>query len=153
MIGHYGKIPDIENPTTPTPWQMIYFAYGSNLNLDRMRERCSSARFLFKARLNGYRLVFARYSTTDCSGSADIIYNPPAEVWGVVYHIHDDQRTELDVAEGVDLGSRKQFTLNAEREGERSQRVMALAYVVVDKGDLQLKPSAAYKTMMVDGAI
>ncbi len=132
---------------------MIYFAYGSNMNFDRMQERCSSARFLFKAKLNGYRLVFARYSTTDCSGSADIIYNPPAAVWGVVYHIHDDQRAELDAAEGVDVGCRKQFTVNADRDGKRSQRLKALAYVVVDKEDPHLKPSAAYKQLMVDGAI
>src|SRR5258708_8429083 len=118
MIGHYGKIPDIENPTTPTPWQMIYFAYGSNLNLDRMRERCSSARFLFKARLNGYRLVFARYSTTDCSGSADIIYNPPAEVWGAVYHTHPDHRPDLYIPQLCTLPSRHHSTLHTHPESD-----------------------------------
>ncbi len=37
---------------------MIYFVYGSNMNWDRMHEHCPSARFLFKAKLKGFRLDF-----------------------------------------------------------------------------------------------
>ncbi|RYD04204.1 hypothetical protein N752_15275 [Desulforamulus aquiferis] len=39
----------------------LYFAYGANLNPDRMyQERCPGSHFLCRAVLEGYRLVFNR---------------------------------------------------------------------------------------------
>ena len=52
---------------------MIYFAYGSNMDEARMRQRCSSARFLFKAKLPNFRLAFTRFSRTNGCGAADIL--------------------------------------------------------------------------------
>jgi len=59
---------------------MIYFGYSSNMDETRMRERCPSARFLFKAKLAGFRLAFTRSSTTNRCGVADILSDPPAAV-------------------------------------------------------------------------
>lgn len=39
---------------------MLYFAYGSNMNWDRMKDRCSSACFVGIATLEGYKLAFTR---------------------------------------------------------------------------------------------
>jgi len=44
---------------------MLYFAFGSNMDWSRMRERCPSARFIFNAKLNGFRLDFTRYSCNE----------------------------------------------------------------------------------------
>jgi gamma-glutamylcyclotransferase (GGCT)/AIG2-like uncharacterized protein YtfP len=132
---------------------MLYFAYGSNLNLDRIRDRCSSARFLFIARLDGFRLDFTRFSTNNSCGAADIVHDPPASVWGVVYHINDEQSLALDKAEGVGVGAYKYFTVDVHPEGDRAQRIKALTYVVVNKEDARPKPSAAYKELIVAGAM
>lgn len=35
-----------------------YLAYGSNLNLEQMKQRCPSSRVIGKAKLEGYRLAF-----------------------------------------------------------------------------------------------
>lgn len=131
---------------------MIYFAYGSNMNWERMQERCPSARFLFAARLDGFRLDFTRYSRNNRCGAADIIYDPPAQMWGVVFHIKDEQKPKLDAAEGVGVGAYKEFTVDVHPEGDRAQRIKALTYVVVNKEDPRPKPSVAYKQLMVDGA-
>src|SRR6185503_11367766 len=124
---------------------MIYFAYGSNMNWDRMRERCPSARSLFKARPNGFRLDFTRYSTSNRCGSADIVVDPPSTVWGVVYHIKDEQKPALDRAEGVVSRAYEPFNVDVHPDGDRAQRIKALTYVVVIKEDPRPKPSPTYK--------
>lgn len=131
---------------------MLYFAYGSNMNWDRLRDRCPSARFLFAARLDGFRLDFTRYSRNNRCGAADIIYDPPGQVWGVVFHIKDEQKGALDKAEGVSVGAYQQFAVDVHPDGDRAQRIKALTYVVVNKEDPRPKPSASYKQLMVDGA-
>ena len=42
---------------------MLYFAYGSNMLFDQMRERCPSSTFVCAAALDGYRLAFTRKAT------------------------------------------------------------------------------------------
>lgn len=131
---------------------MIYFTYGSNMNWDRIHDRCPSARFLFIASLNGFRLDFTRYSTSNRCGSADIVHDPPAHVWGVVFHIKDEQKAKLDAAEGVGVGAYKRLTVDVHPDGDRAQCIKALTYVVANKEDPRPKPSVAYKKLMVDGA-
>jgi len=131
---------------------MLYFAYGSNMDLTRMRNRCPSARFIFIAKANGFRLDFTRYSTTNRCGVADLVFDPPSSVWGVVYHILDEDIPALDKAEGVGVGAYKHFTVDVHPDGQRSQRISVPTYVVVTKEDPKPKPSAVYKAMIVDGA-
>ena len=131
---------------------MIYFAYGSNMHEARMRERCPSARFLFTARLPGFRLAFTRYSTTNRCGAADIIPQASAEVWGVVYHIKDEHRAALDRAEGVPVRAYEPFAVDVHPDGDRAQLIKALTFVVTTKEDPPPKPNAKYKERIVKGA-
>ena len=132
---------------------MIYFAYGSNMDEIRMRERCPSARFLFKAKLAGFRLAFTRSSTTNRCGVADILSDPPAAVWGVVYHIKDEHKAALEKAEGVPVRAYEPFTVEVHPDGDGAQRIKATTYVVVTKEDPRPRPSPAYRQYIVDGAI
>jgi cation transport regulator ChaC len=132
---------------------MIYFAYGSNMDEARMRQRCSSARFLFKAKLPNFRLAFTRFSRTNGCGAADILPEGCEAVWGVVYHIKDEQRGALEKAEGVPVGAYKPFTADVHPDGDRAQRIKAATYVVVTKENPCPKPSPAYKEHLVNGAI
>ena len=38
---------------------MNIFCYGSNMNTERITERCSSSRFISRAKVNGWKLLFA----------------------------------------------------------------------------------------------
>jgi len=42
--------------------RLLYFAYGSNLDADQMRERCPGGLVRFRARLQAYQLGFTHYS-------------------------------------------------------------------------------------------
>jgi gamma-glutamylcyclotransferase len=75
---------------------MLYFAYGSNMQLDQIRERCPSATFVGKATLEGYRLAFTRKAKGHWRGFgiADVVRMEGGRVWGVVFQI-----------DGIDIGA------------------------------------------------
>ncbi|WP_421695108.1 gamma-glutamylcyclotransferase family protein [Aestuariivirga sp.] len=81
---------------------MLYFAYGSNMSRAQMRERCPSHECLGSAVLKDYALCFPRSSPVRLCGVAGIIERPGAEVWGVVYRMHDEDIAALDRREGYD---------------------------------------------------
>ncbi|MEM7007747.1 MAG: gamma-glutamylcyclotransferase family protein [Thermodesulfobacteriota bacterium] len=64
---------------------VLYFAYGSNMNPERMRERGAA----FYSRTNlifpGYRLVFNKIVKTPDAGAANIVRDEKAYVQGVLY--------------------------------------------------------------------
>ena len=72
-----------------------YFAYGSNLKLERLRSRIESARFVTRARLAGFRLAMDK-SGRDGSGKANLQRDRQAHVWGVVYAIDRSHWARLD---------------------------------------------------------
>ena len=45
---------------------MLYFAYGSNLNIFQMKRRCKDSKFLKKIKLKDFRLTFrSKYREAD----------------------------------------------------------------------------------------
>jgi hypothetical protein len=75
-----------------------YFAYGSNLDPDRMRHRCPSATPLGSARLDGWRLRIGR------RGVATIEQAASESTWGGLWGIANAEIGDLDAAEGVSIG-------------------------------------------------
>lgn len=75
-----------------------YFAYGSNLWLPQIRSRCSSARQVGVATLEGWRVVYDKPSS---DGSAKLNIRPEAgnSTAGVVYEIDETERQALDESE------------------------------------------------------
>jgi len=76
----------------------LYFAYGSNLKLSRMRERVSSARPEGVALLVGYRLAFDKRGA-DGSGKANLRPDPTGRVWGALYSLDVSHWPDLDAHE------------------------------------------------------
>ncbi len=76
----------------------LYFAYGSNLVLTRMRERVASARVLTTGQIAGYRLALDKRGA-DGSGKANLVHDPGSVVWGVVYCIDAADWAGLDAHE------------------------------------------------------
>ena len=80
----------------------LYFAYGSNMSRQQMRERCPDHECLGKAVLKDHALCFPRHSTIRNCGVAGLVERTGAEVWGVVYRLHDEDLAALDRREGFD---------------------------------------------------
>ena len=73
---------------------MLYFAYGSNLNLFQMKRRCKDSVFIKKYELKGYRLNFrSKYR------AADIEPKKNSFVPGALFEISKSDEKKLDVYE------------------------------------------------------
>lgn len=89
-----------------------YFAYGSNLSMKQMKERCPSVRFLSKAVLPRYQLVFALRSKRWGGGVAGIVPEPAEQVEGIVYQICKEDLERLDEFEGTAKGQYSRGKVN-----------------------------------------
>ena len=131
---------------------IAYFAFGSNMLLERLKRRVPSAHALGIATLGGYALRFNKLSK-DGSGKANIVpsADPRAVVYGVLYHLDDDERPRLDKAEGLGNGYQVRH-LRVRRNGAESEEDV-FAYVAAP-GAIHddLPPFQWYKNMVIDGA-
>jgi gamma-glutamylcyclotransferase (GGCT)/AIG2-like uncharacterized protein YtfP len=76
----------------------LYFAYGSNLSPERMRERVPSARTEGPARLRGWRLALDKRGA-DGSGKANLREDASTAVWGALYSLDPGDWPRLDAFE------------------------------------------------------
>lgn len=99
---------------------MIYFAYGSNLNVAQMRNRCPRAVPLGNFYLHNSRLVFR--------GVADCIYMPGAVCPGGIWSITSECEKALDRYEG--------FKPNAPGQGLYCKEIIEIQN---DDGDIDME--------------
>lgn len=135
---------------------MIYFAYGSNMNLGQMIGRCPETRALGVARLVDYRLCFPRFSRTHQCASASVEPYPGSAVFGVLYDVSENDLPVLHYHEGYDPHGPAELNRHTFREVTvlrlgGSQKVKAMTYFAVPDGTTA-RPSAAYRQLMIDGA-
>ncbi len=80
----------------------LYFAYGSNLCLPRIRKRAPSATPIAIGCLPGYQILFHKRSV-DGSGKCTIQYNASDEdlVFGALYLMDADEKLAMDEVEGA----------------------------------------------------
>jgi len=131
---------------------MLYFAYGSNMDWPRMRERCANAQFLLKSLLPDWELLFTRTSRKLKCGTADVLPSPGNSVWGVVYHVDAEDRRKLDAKEGVGIGAYRPENIRVYAEGDKSRPMDVFTYVVCAKESPRPKPSRLYLDHLLDGA-
>jgi gamma-glutamylcyclotransferase (GGCT)/AIG2-like uncharacterized protein YtfP len=73
---------------------MLYFAYGSNLNLFQMKRRCKDSIFLKKINLEDFRLTFrSKYRAADIEPKKNSI------VPGGLFEISKSDEKKLDIYE------------------------------------------------------
>ena len=83
---------------------MLYFAYGSNLNLFQMKRRCKDSVFVKKYELKGYRLNFrSKYRAADIEKSKNSI------VPGALFEISKSDEKKLDVYEDYPILYKKLY--------------------------------------------
>lgn len=129
---------------------MNYFAYGSNMLVERLRRRVPSARVLTVASLPGHVLRFHKRST-DGSGKCNAFEssNPEHEVYGVVFEIDEAEKDRLDKAEAVGRGySEVTVQLSSPNGNLTAFTYMADPNFIDDS----LHPYTWYKEFVVQGA-
>lgn len=117
----------------------LYFAYGSNLNIEQMLRRCPRAKPLSKMMLRDSALVFR--------GVADSIFEKGSTCPGGLWKITPACERALDVYEGIASGLyRKEYvTLDAPVDGERQM----MLYVMNSDGIMP--PSQGYLNTIIEG--
>ena len=121
---------------------MLYFAYGSNLNHQQMKNRCSGARYIKKHTLNGYKLCFSHKTNHSVYGHANIIKNKKSKVNGALWNITKNDEIELDGYEGVDYNyyQKEYFTFKGKK-----------ILVYVQKVYYLQKPNSTYLHTIIEG--
>ena len=83
---------------------MLYFAYGSNLNLFQMKRRCKDSVFIKKYELKGYKLNFrSKYRAADIEKSKNSL------VPGALFEISKSDEKKLDVYEDYPILYKKLY--------------------------------------------
>ncbi len=130
---------------------MKIFAYGSNMNLNRLKKRVPSATKVCNASLEGYRFSFNKRSN-DGSGKGNIQQtNIDGDiVVGVVFEIDEKEKPALDAVEGLGNGYNQTVIDLLDESGEpfQAQVYVADATAVDDN----LLPYDWYKEFVVTGA-
>ncbi len=95
---------------------MLYFSYGSNLHIPRMRQRCPGAAPVERAWLPNHKLVFR--TRGGGSGVATVVPADGRRVPGGVWRITEADLEALDRYEGLpSLYCREIVTVECERRG------------------------------------
>src|SRR3990167_8353213 len=121
----------------------LYFAYGSNMAIERLRARVTSAELICVAALVGHTLKFHKPSKKDSSGKCDAAYTggPEDRVIGALYSLQTNQLPELDRFEGCGYGyERKTVSVNSP-----SDEVFNAETYIATNVDPHLRPLDWYK--------
>ena len=135
-----------ENFKKPTG-TLLYFAYGSNMNLNQMAFRCPDAEVVDTVRLEGYRLAFCMNGGGN--GVATILPEEGSYVDGVLWRISERDERHLDHYEGFPYLYGKEPVVVIDQDGIRHE-IMAYTMNSPYK-DTPAMPSKAYLEGILNG--
>jgi len=116
---------------------MLYFAYGSNLNLFQMKRRCKDSVFLKKYELKGYRLNFrSKYRAADIERSKNSL------VPGALFEISKSDEKKLDVYEDYPILYKKLYFTYYNKT--------VMTYIMVNKTEFRY-PTERYLNVVKQG--
>ena len=116
---------------------MLYFAYGSNLNLFQMKRRCKDSVFLKKYELKGYKLNFrSKYRAADIEKSKNSI------VPGALFEISKSDEKKLDVYEDFPILYKKLYFTYYNKT--------VMTYIMVNKTEFRY-PTERYLNVVKQG--
>lgn len=99
----------------------LYFAYGSNMDIDQMAGRCPDAIFVETATLQNHEFEL------DCTGAATVVESHGSAVHGVLWLISSSDERELDQYEGVRYGCYRKAVRTV--SGTNGETLVALVYI------------------------
>ena len=134
-----------------TTW---YFAYGSNMQIDTLCGRrglvCHRA---LAARARGWRVVFDKPPLLPIGESfANLIPDPEAEAFGVLYEIDAAELAHIDVTEGVLIGNYDRVEIAAEPLSDRQATSLTAHTLISERRNPALRPSERYMALLIAGA-
>ena len=128
--------------------EKLYFAYGSNINLEQMAYRCPAAQVVGPVTLDGHELLFR--GNARGNGVATIAPKEGHQVHGLLWKITPACETSLDFYEGYPRLYEKEPVTVWDREG---RQLTVMAYVMTDneKWRSPAMPSEFYYQGIRDG--
>lgn len=127
--------------------EKLYFAYGSNMNLNQMAFRCPDAEVVESVRLEGYRLAFR--TNGGGNGVATILPEEGSYVDGVLWRISERDEQHLDHYEGFPFLYGKEPVTVTDQDGVRRE-IMAYTMNSPYK-DKPAMPSVSYLGGILNG--
>jgi gamma-glutamylcyclotransferase len=129
---------------------MLYFAYGSNMSIERITQRIPGIRAVSGATLQGHALRFHKLGR-DGSGKCDVVRADSlgAVVHGVLYELAERDLAELDRFEGCGKGYERITVTVEPYTGPASA---AQTYIATNI-DPQLVPFCWYREHVLRGAV
>jgi hypothetical protein len=125
----------------------LYAAYGTNLDVRRMRERCPHSPSRGSGWLQGWRLTFGGEDLAWGGALATVVEDPSSQVFVLLYDVPSWDEETLDTWESIDLGSFRKLRLRVQTlDGE------ALAWLYVLDAYEGGLPSAHYLSVLADAA-
>ena len=140
--------PEVVSSTPPV---CGYFAYGSNMNPERVRARGLEWTQIGGATLPGFELVFDKYAGHDGAGHANVRSARAGQVHGVLYLLTDAAQIQrMDPFENAPINyCREVFTV------QTTTGARAPAWVYIANAALlrpRLLPTAEYMAHLLAGA-
>lgn len=129
---------------------IFYFAYGSNMAIERLRPRVPSAELRGVAVLLAHELKFHKRSKRDGSAKCDVFYTGKEDdkVFGALYVVAEEDVAKLDRFEGLGQGYNRRSVTVVTIDGLTFR---AQTYVATDV-DPTLQPFDWYKEHVLRGA-
>lgn len=125
----------------------LYAAYGTNLDPQRMGERCPHSPLQTTGWLRGWRLTFGGEEHGWDGALATIVQDPLEQVFVAVYDVTLEDVHDMDAWEGADLGLYRKVRV---RVDTMIGAMVAWAYVLdAFEGGL---PSASYLGILAEAA-
>ena len=127
--------------------ETLYFAYGSNINLNQMAVRCPDAKVVEPAVLENYELLFRGNGSS--FGVATIAPKEGSQVQGLLWKITPYCEMSLDIYEGYPRLYEKQAITLCTKSGKQ---VQAMVYVMTHEWKrIPTTPVPSYYTGILVG--
>ncbi len=135
----------------------FYFAYGSNMDVQRLETARLNPEGIYSTsrhlgRLDDYRLVFNKPSAYFIgAGAANIEFSQGTHLYGTLNEMPDSGLAILDKYENVSSGQYERLVVRVQHYGTNST-VYATTYISRDNNDRELMPRLGYMQHMLSGA-
>lgn len=131
---------------------ILYFAYGSNMLLERLQERCKSARRVQNAWVEGYAIAFSKKSVDESGKATLVVADVASRMHGVIFALDAGELGELDRAEGAGYQRHENFIVQA--AGSEPTPISVITYIArADAIDPARMPYDWYLQLAVAGAL
>lgn len=130
---------------------IMYFAYGSNMDSNRLHNRIGDVSSSERAYLSRFQFQYNKLSYKLDRVYANIMPENHSVVWGVLIEVDEAQLDKLDDDEGVENGHyrREKVTVVTDQNIE----IEALTYVSEEKWVRSgLQPKEVYRNFCIRGA-